>query len=384
VIGQTETACFVIADISGYTSYLAGVELDHAQDIIADLIDTVVKALRPPFRLAKLEGDAAFVYVVTDKIDGSLLQDSIESTYFAFRKRLRSIKQASICECNACRQMPQLDLKFVAHHGEVAKQKMAGREELVGRDVILIHRLLKNSVEAKLGGQAYALYSDQCIQAMDIDPAAQGLTEQHETIDIIGDVKCWIRDLHEAWGKENERQRTEITAADAAVVYAFDVAAPRALVWEHFTVPGHRPKWHTADVVYEKTVTGRRGVGTQNHCMHGKEAIIEDVLDWRPFDYVTMSALVPMPGAPKFVLTYAFAEQPGGTRLEVRIAKPKPKDRAFLEAAEPAFREDFRKNITNLNLVLAGQAAAPPVVEEPDLLATPERFLTQPVTHPAH
>ena len=43
MLPKAEPACFVIADISGYTSYLAGVELDHAQDIIADLMDTVVK-----------------------------------------------------------------------------------------------------------------------------------------------------------------------------------------------------------------------------------------------------------------------------------------------------------------------------------------------------
>ena len=35
-----------------------GVELDHAQDILADLMGTIVSALRPSFRLAKLEGDA--------------------------------------------------------------------------------------------------------------------------------------------------------------------------------------------------------------------------------------------------------------------------------------------------------------------------------------
>jgi hypothetical protein len=82
-------AYFAIADISGYTSFLAGVELDHAQDIIADFMDTVVKGLRPPFRLAKFEGDAAFVYAVADKLDGSLLQDAIESAYFKFRRPSR-------------------------------------------------------------------------------------------------------------------------------------------------------------------------------------------------------------------------------------------------------------------------------------------------------
>ena len=211
MLPKPESACFVIADISGYTSFLAGVELDHAQDIIADLMDTVVKGLRPPFRLAKFEGDAAFVYAVTEKVDGSLLQDAIESAYFEFRRRMRNIKQASACECNACRTMGNLDFKFVVHHGEMVKQKMGGREELAGRDVILVHRLLKNAVSEKVGSRAYALYSDACIQAMGIDPVAQGLVEHHETIDIIGDVKLWLRDLEEAWEKENERTRVEVT-----------------------------------------------------------------------------------------------------------------------------------------------------------------------------
>ena len=73
----TRIACFVIADISGYTGFLSGVELEHAQDIIADVMDTMVRRLRPPFRLAKFEGDAAFFYAVADKVDGSVLQDSL-------------------------------------------------------------------------------------------------------------------------------------------------------------------------------------------------------------------------------------------------------------------------------------------------------------------
>ena len=64
MLNTPEPACLVIADISGYTSYLAGVELDHAQDILGDLMTTVVGSLRPSFQLAKLEGDAAFCYVI--------------------------------------------------------------------------------------------------------------------------------------------------------------------------------------------------------------------------------------------------------------------------------------------------------------------------------
>src|ERR1700745_3055439 len=121
MLPKPELAYFSIADISGYANFLAGVELDHAQDIIADFMDTVVKGLRPPFRLAKFEGDAAFVYAVAEKVDGSPVEEPIESAYFNFLRRLGDVKQASTCECKACVAMSDLDFKFVVHHGEMVK-----------------------------------------------------------------------------------------------------------------------------------------------------------------------------------------------------------------------------------------------------------------------
>ncbi len=380
MLPKPESACFVIADISGYTSFLAGVELDHAQDIIADVMDTVVRCLRPPFRLAKFEGDAAFFYAVADKIDGSLLQDGIESAYFAFRKRLRNIKQATSCQCSACSRMQHLDLKFVSHHGEFVKQRMAGREELAGRDVVLIHRLLKNAVNERLGGHAYALYSDSCIQAMGIDPVAQGLVEHHESIDIIGEVRCWVRDLEWAWEQEDDREQHEVTRDMASQVIEFDIAAPRQTVWEYFTLPGQRPKWRGADEVRETSGCGRRGVGTTNHCMHGPHAIIEEVIDWRPFDYLTLTTLLPSPGAPKIFLTYRFVESAGGgTHIEIRVGKPKPKDKAWLEQVGAEFQKNITNEVAKLRLMLEEQKGAPALVEEPALPVSAERFLTQPV-----
>jgi uncharacterized protein YndB with AHSA1/START domain len=276
--------------------------------------------------------------------------------------------------------MQNLDLKFVSHYGEFIKHKMAGREELAGRDVILIHRLLKNAVTDRFGSHAYALYSDSCIQAMGIDPIAQGLIEHRESIDIIGEVKCWVRDLEEAWERENDRQRNEVTRDGAASVIEFDIAAPRPTVWEHFTLPGHRPKWRGADEVRESSASGRRGVGTTNHCIHGKAVVIEEVLDWRPFDYVTLTTLLPMPGAPKVLMTYAFLENAGGgTHIEIRVARPKPKDKAFLEQVGAEFQKSITSEVATLRLLLEGQKGAPAVVEEPTLPISAERFLTQPV-----
>ena len=383
MLAKPESACFVIADISGYTGFLADVELDHAGDIIADVMDTVLRRLRPPFRLAKFEGDAVFVYAVSDKVDGSVLQDAIESAYLAFRKRLRNIKQATSCECRACSQMQVLDLKFVSHYGEFIKHRMGGREELAGRDVILVHRLLKNAVDERLGGHAYALYSDACVQAMGIDPVAQGLIEHRERVDIIGEVTCWVRDLEAAWQQENDRQRHEVTRDKAFAVIEFDIAAPRPTVWEYWTSPVLRPKWRGADEVRESAASGRRGVGTTNHCMHGDHAIIEEVIDWRPFDYLTLTKLLPMPGAPKVLLTYAFLESAGGgTHVEIRVAKPKPKDQAFLEQVGAQFQKTITNEVATLRHMLEGQEGAPAAVEEPTLPVSAERFLSQPVHAP--
>lgn len=381
MLPSAEKACFLIADISGYTSYLAGVELEHAQDIIADLMENVVKCLRPPFRLAKFEGDAAFLCAAGDRFDGSLIQDAIESAYFTFRKRLRNIDQATSCKCKACHGMQQLDLKFVVHQGEFIKQRMAGREEIAGRDVIIVHRLLKNTVTESLGGHAYALFSDACIRAMDIDTASSGLIAHDEKVDGIGPLTCWIRDMENAWSGEKDRRRHLVTRKQAAHAIEFDIAALRPLLWEYFTVPGQRPKWRGADEVRETVSAARRGVGTTNHCMHGPHAIIEEILDWRPFDYLTLTTLLPMPNAPALTMSYIFTETgTGGTHIEIRIARVKPKDAAFLEHVF----EEFQKNITNeiatlRKLLEREQGSVESEGAELGLAASSKRFASSPV-----
>ena len=380
MLAKAEAAFFAIADISGYTGFLAAVELDHAQDIIADFMETVVKGLRPPFRLAKFEGDAAFVYATAETVDGSLLQDAIEGAYFKFRRRLRSVRQASACECRACVAMADLDFKFVVHHGQMVRQKMGGREELAGRDVILVHRLLKNAVAEKIGGRAYALYSDAAMRAMGVDPAAQGLIAHHETIDIIGAVTLWARDLEAAWRREDGQLRNEVTRGDACATFEFDIAAPRQTVWEFLTVPGQWVKWWDADDIVEDSRGGRRGVGTSNHCAHGKNANIEETLDWRPVDYFTVSIALPVPGAPRIVMTRALLDgADGSTRLELRIARPKPKDKAFVEGAAAKFAERMARAIAGLRSMAEGQQPADGALEEPALTPSTGRFLSEPV-----
>ena len=114
--------------------------------------------------------------------------------------------------------------------------------------------------------------------------------------------------------------------------------------------------------------------------MHGDHAIIEEILDWRPFDYLTLSTLLPMPKAPKILMTYAFLPSAsGGTHIEIRVAKPRPRDKAFLEQVGAEFHKNITAEVAALRLMLEGQSGAPSAVDEPSLPASTERFLTQPV-----
>jgi Protein of unknown function (DUF2652)/Polyketide cyclase / dehydrase and lipid transport len=382
---QPEPACLVLADISGYTSYLAGVELDHAHDILADLTDAVVRALRPTFRLAKLEGDAAFAYVVTDAIDGSALQDTIERCYVAFRRRLRDIGQASQCDCNACTYLPRLDLKFVVHHGLIARQRMAGREELVGRDVIVVHRLLKNDVQAALGLTAYALYTDQCVRVMGLaDPAAAGLIEHRETYDVVGEVAGWVRDLDAVWQQAEASSTSIVAAADAAWTASITFDGPPAVAWEWVTSPARRVQWQTGVVAVEEDVAGgRRGVGTTNHCVHGRDAIVEEILAWRPGEVLTTR--FKMPGFPKFTRSEFFEATPDGaqTVCTVRVLRPSSaKDRARLHEVGPMLSEVYGEGMSTLKALISADAAARAAAAagEPELPKSAGRNLSAPVT----
>src|SRR5262249_31893625 len=158
-------------------------------------------------------------------------------------------------------------------------------EELVGSDVVLVHRLLKNHVVEATGFRAYAMYSEACVAAMGLsDPEGAGLVAHTEAYEGVGDVTGWVRDLETAWTEERERARTVVAEKDAAKIYETVFDAPQALTWDWITSPARRIQWQYGATGIEQVdgVAGRRGVGTVNHCMHGKDTLVEEVLDWQP------------------------------------------------------------------------------------------------------
>jgi hypothetical protein len=285
---QTQHGYLVLADISGYTAYLAGTELDHAHEILTDLLEVLVGQIKRVLSISKLEGDAIFAYVPEEQLRrGETLLELIESAYAAFRDRREATRRRTTCTCKACQNIPTLDLKFFVHHGAYVIQNVDGIRELVGSDVNLAHRLMKNHITENTGWRAYALLTEAGLSHMGVRP--DDLHEQTETYEHLGDTRTYSFDLHPRYEALTRARRNFITAEQSDLVITQDLPAPPHVVWDWINDPQKRILWDDLDEVRPiLRPHGRTGAGARNHCLHGKEVAVEDVLDWRPFDYFTV------------------------------------------------------------------------------------------------
>ena len=146
---ETVNALLVIADIGGYTRFMSlhRMSLAHAQENTLRLLDAVIDAA-PHLELSGLEGDAAFLYVTDPTAQEVMhsLAGLASAMHWAFHTEQGKMEALSVCRCDACHQTGKLNVKIVAHYGEVVLTPRRGGTTLAGVDVILVHRMLKNSV----------------------------------------------------------------------------------------------------------------------------------------------------------------------------------------------------------------------------------------------
>jgi hypothetical protein len=176
---RPEPSYHLIADITGYTRFLTGSELDHARGILEQLFSALLDKLRSPFLLSNVQGDAILAHARARHIvDGGHVLDIVEGLYCGFAESLEHMLVNTTCTCAACRNNSNLDLKLLVHYGEYIKQNIAGRQELNGSEVILIHRLLKNSITSATGIRAYAVFRFSQVRRATPRPSTNSATSR--------------------------------------------------------------------------------------------------------------------------------------------------------------------------------------------------------------
>jgi len=143
-LATTSRGILLISDITGYTEFLGSSELEHAQDSLRSLLKLLIDHTNPPLTISRLEGDSVISYSLEGSFrQGQTIVEMIERTYVDFRHALETMVLNTTCTCNACRNIPNLDLKFFVHYGSFVLEPLHSYTELIGTDVNLVHRLTK-------------------------------------------------------------------------------------------------------------------------------------------------------------------------------------------------------------------------------------------------
>jgi len=138
-----------IPDISGFTNFVQTTEVEHSQHVIAELLEILIDANANDYQLAEIEGDALFFYKEEEIPSLEKLLAQVETMFTLFYSHLKLLEKNRICPCNACATAPNLDLKIIAHCGELQFISVKENRKPFGSQVIEVHRMMKNSIDSE-------------------------------------------------------------------------------------------------------------------------------------------------------------------------------------------------------------------------------------------
>jgi len=281
---------FIVTDISGYTEYLTKSELEHAHAILQSLFEAQLENIRHPLLVSGFRGDAILMYApATNFINAQSFVESLENLYVVYMDTLRQMQFNTTCTCRACANMKKLDLKMCIHYGEYMIQKLAGREELLGADVIVPHRMAKNNVAAETGIKPYALFSEAAARQLNLTELCADLALYQETYEHIGEVKMLVHNLGTAWERELARKSLVVEPQEAWINFELEFPYPPSLLWDYLTNPVlEASALGLISVKRDDGLGGRTGAGANFHCAHTGGDFYNKVVDWKPFEYYTV------------------------------------------------------------------------------------------------
>ena len=160
-MAETE-ATILIPDISGFTEFMRTSELAHSSHAIHIFIDTILNTVGEEYEVSEIEGDAVlFIKRGPPPAKQEILATCLK-IFNAFHFRRKWMRQHIICPCCACQAVVNLTLKFVVHYGPVAEIKVGRFITHSGTELIVAHRLLKNSIN----NNEYVLITEKLLQRM--------------------------------------------------------------------------------------------------------------------------------------------------------------------------------------------------------------------------
>ena len=191
---RIEPVVLIIADISGYTRFMLANQtaLVHGQMVITKLLEEIIREVEIPLEVKEVEGDAVFLYAIKPDDETAwgearrLIGRKILRFFEAFARGILLGSEFALCACPSCRNIDQLKLKIVIHSGEAVFHKVDHLSDISGVDVILAHRLLKNSIPS----DEYVLMTESAYRDIEF-PTEIAVTRGEENYEGFGSVRTF-------------------------------------------------------------------------------------------------------------------------------------------------------------------------------------------------
>jgi len=231
-------------DISGFTQFVNETEIEHSTHIIQELLEIIISANQLNMELMEIEGDAVFFYRFgnTPSLKGIIEQS--KTIFKKFHEHLLKYEHRRVCQCGACRTANNLTLKFIVHCGTVSSYYIRDRFKLIGKDIIILHRLLKNKVPSNeyllLTESLFGLFNNEYLEKHQLSAVEE--TEEFDTALInykYIQTKQWLNEI----GHPDETGNEKVPNMVPAVSINKEIKAPSDIVFNYIANLSKRAEW---------------------------------------------------------------------------------------------------------------------------------------------
>jgi hypothetical protein len=266
-MATSKSSLIYIPDISGFTKFVTETEIDHSAHIIEELLEIIMDANQIGMEVSEIEGDAVLFYRFGEPPTAVGLVQQSKEMFVKFHEHLMLYERDRVCQCGACSTAQELTLKMVAHYGELSHVKVREHSKLLGEDMIIAHRLLKNEINA----DEYLLLSGKYLNSIptDLKLGGQGwidLVKGNSSYSEIGSVDYQytiltpLRDI-----LKEPPPRAQPLRAKKPIVIQGIIKAPIKFLHEVISNADYKPLLGAIEVSQDKSVVPR--VGSSHVCI---------------------------------------------------------------------------------------------------------------------
>ncbi|MCZ6528967.1 MAG: DUF2652 domain-containing protein [Chloroflexi bacterium] len=343
----------LIPDISGFTQFVSEVEISHSKHIVTDLLELLIDANKLGLKLCEVEGDALFYYKQGDIPAFAPLVDQIDHWSRSFHSRLRLLERDTYCKCGACQGLSNLGLKVVGHCGEFSAYAVKKQVKVMGEDVILVHRMLKNSVV----GQDYALFSRSLTNRIGTDRARNaGFREHQETYETFGEISMDYLDLSGIAAEVPPAPPRRISRPSREFHAEVDIKATLNPVVKTVADLETWPSWFAGLSHIEMDRSAPVHVGHHHVCVFPGNPLsitLEEILAERD-EFTLVNSIAPPPMLKRLMVTIHVQQREGNVtvRFTYHYAPKFWARRKFEKEVAPDMLERARQSLQNLKFLV--------------------------------